>query len=358
MAFLYYIALLLFGFIAMYCLFLPQTKRFDNSKKFTFFMQPILYIYLLFVLGAIGAYYLTDNQDFIIRLSPEKVIIPLLCPIIVYFFAYIFGKKAQTIALILCVSACILLQPTEAKFVPFGLNEYVFKGLAVIFFSVFCLGYKILNILPHTIVIASVTMLAGVSLLSSIGGAPIYLALIAAPLIGSLLAYLGVNLHRVKIEFDDVACQVLAFMMFFVFSLDMSELSFGSCIIFTMIFWAELTVALYNKFIAHKAETLIENTHFFAAAQKLTLAALMSNIFKVGLICMFFGWFQLFSLNQYSLPIVTFFVVLWLDTSMGANLLQAPKTLKQINSEFVKDLKQNLQETKETISQISKKKDS
>ena len=358
MAFVYYIALLLFGFIAMYCLFNPQAKRFDEGKKFTFLMQPIVYIYFLFVLGALGAYFLADNSDFIAPLNLEKIIIYLLCPAVIYSFAYMLGQNAMRIALVLCVAACIFLQPMEDKFVPFGINEYVFKCLTVIFFSIFCLFYRILNILPHTIVIASVSMLFGVSLLSSIGGAPVYLALSSAVLIGSLIAYLGVNLHKIKIELDDVACTLLAFMMFLIFSLDIQELSFGSCIIFTMIFWAELAVAAYNKFLVHKSPVLIENTHFFAVAQKLTLASLMSNIFKIGIICMFFGWFQLFSLNQYSLPIVTFFVVLWLDTSMGTNLLQAPKTLKQINSEFVNDIKQNLKETKETITQFSKKKDS
>ena len=72
---------------------------------------------------------------------------------------------------------------------------------------------------------------------------------------------------------------------------------------------------------------------------------------------MFFGWFQLFSVNQYSLLIITFFVILWLNTTMGQNLLQTPKTLKEINSEFVKDIKQNLKETKETILQMKNKKD-
>jgi hypothetical protein len=42
---------------------------------------------------------------------------------------------------------------------------------------------------------------------------------------------------------------------------------------------------------------------------------------------------------------------------MGANLLQTPKSLKQINSEFVRDVKQNLKETKDTISKITGKKD-
>jgi hypothetical protein len=101
----------------------------------------------------------------------------------------------------------------------------------------------------------------------------------------------------------------------------------------------------------------MQNSHFYAAAQKITLAALMNNIFKVGVIVMFFGWFQLFSVNQYSLPIIAFFVVLWLNTSMGSNLLQTPKTLRQINSEFFADMKQNLKETKDTISKISNKKD-
>ncbi len=356
-AFLYYVVFLIFGFGGMYCLFAPQAGRFEKNAVFSFFMQPILYVFFLYVLGAIGAFYLVPESDFIIIPNLMEILLPIFCMMLIYATAFLFGEKLSSVILIFCVALCIYLQPMENKFVPFGLNEYVFKCLAVVFFSIFCIGYKVLNVLPHTITIATGTMLLGVSLLSAIGGAPVYLALVSAVLLGSLMAYMGVNLHKIKIEFDNVSCAILAFMIFSIFKLDMAELSFGSCVIFTMIFWAELAVASVNKFLINKKGTLMQNSHFYAAAQKITLASMMSNIFKVGVICMFFGWFQLFSVNQYSLPIIAFFVVLWLNTSMGSNLLQTPKTLRQINSEFFADMKQNLKETKDTISKISNKKD-
>lgn len=357
MAFLYYAVFLIFGFIGMYFMFAPQVKRAEKSGQVTFFTQPVLYMIFLFALGMIGAYFLSDNKDFISLLNPVRVILPILCVCMIYSADIFFGEKMRTIVLILCVGLCIFIQPVEKNFVPFGLNEYVFKTLAVAFFSVFCFFYYILNILPHTIVVATVSMLLGLSLLSVIGGAPVYLAIVAAMLIGCLGAYLWVNLHRVKIELDNTSCSILGFMIAYLFMLDMGELSFSSCIVFSTFFWAQLALALYNRFLVNKSGDLIENSHLFAVAQKITLAALMSNIFKVGMVCMFFGWFQLFSVNQYSLPLVTFFVVLWLNSTMGANILQTPKTLKQVNSEFVEDIKQNLKDTKETLSQISNKKD-
>lgn len=356
-AFLYYVLFLLFGFVAMYAAFAPQAKEFEKKEKFSFFMQPILYVFFIFALGAIGAFSLVDLTDFITQLSFVRIILPLILVPLIYAAAFLFGKKTMNAAVILSVAVCVFLAPLEAKFVPFGLNEFGFKVLAIAYFSAFCLGFKVLNYLPHTISVVSITMLMGVSLLSAIGGAPVYLSLISALLMGSLLAYLGVNLHRVKVEFDDVSCAVLAFLLANIFMLDMGEMSFSSCIIFSMVFWAELALAGWKKVFVSKRGNLIENSHIYAAAQKLTLATLMSNIFKIGLVCLFFGWFQLFSVNQYSLPIISFFVAIWLDFSMGANLLQTPKTLRQINAEFVADIKQNLKDTKETISQISNKKD-
>lgn len=356
-AFLYYTAFLIFGFIAMYCAFSAQTKLFEKKGKMAFSMQPILYIFFLNCLGAIGAYFLTDNKDFITTTNLFRLVLPLICAVVIYSVSWFLGGKAEAISVVLSVALCVLMQSPEGKFVPFGLNEYVFKFLVIVFFSVFCLGYKVLNVLPHTIVIISATMLLGVSLLSGIGGAPVYLALVSSMLLGALTAYMGVNLNRVKIEFDEKSCTILAFLICNIFMLDMGELSFSSCVIFTMVFWAELAVALYNKFFVNKSGSLVENSHFYAAAQELTLSTLMSNVFKLGLITTFFGWFQLFSINQYSLPIVTFFVILWLNTSMGANLMQPPKSLKEINLEFVADIKKNLKETKETISQITNKKD-
>lgn len=356
-ALLYYVAFLLFGYVAMYGAFAPQTKKLEKTGNFSFFMQPILYISLIYALGSIGAFFSIDTSDFIVPLNVTRVILPLILVPVIYLAAFLFGEKAMSIAVIASVVICVFSTSIETKFVPFGLNEYVFKFLAVIYFSIFCLGFKVLNYLPHTISIVSINMLIGVSLLSAIGGAPVYLALLSALLIGALSAYLGINLHRVKIEFDDVSCAILAFLISYVFMLDMGEMSFGSCVVFSMIFLGELALAIWKKLFISKSGSLIENSHIYTAAQKLTLAILMSNIFKVGIVCLFFGWFQLFAVNQYSLPIITFLVVIWLNSSMGANLIQTPKTLKQINAEFVRDIKQNLQETKETLSQISKNKD-
>lgn len=357
MAFLYYVAFLFFGFVAMYASFAPQANKFEKVGRFSFFMQPILYVFIIFTLSSIGAFFLADTSDFITPLDLVRIVLPLILVPAIYATAFLFGEKSMSLAVILSLGVCVFLTPLEAKFVPFGWNEFVFKILAVIYFSVFCLGYKVLNYLPHTISVASITMLLGVSLLSAIGGAPVYLALISAALIGALSAYLGVNLHKVKIEFDTLSCVVLAFLLSNIFMFDMGEMSFGSCLIFSMVFWAEWVFAVWKKLFISKSGNLIENSHIYMAAQKLTLATLMSNIFKVGLVCLFFGWFQLFSVNQYSLPIISFFVALWLSSSMGANLIQTPKTLKQINAEFVADIKQNLKETKDTISQISSKKD-
>ena len=357
MAFLYYVAFLFFGFVAMYASFAPQANKFAKEGRFSFFMQPILYVFIIFTLSSIGALFLADTSDFVSLQDSIRFVLPLILVPVIYGAGFLFGKRAMIFTVILSVALCVFSIHIEAKFVPFGWNEFVFKILAVIYFSAFCLGYKVLNYLPHTISVASITMLLGVSLLSAIGGAPVYLALTSAALIGALGAYLGVNLHKVKIEFDDLSCVILAFLLSNVFMLNMGEMSFSSCIIFCMVFWAEFALAVWKRLFISKNGTLIENSHIYQAAQKLTLAALMSNIFKIGLVCLFFGWFQLFSLNQYSLPIVSFLIALWLSSSMGANLIEAPKTLKQINAEFVADIKQNLKETKETISQISGKKD-
>ena len=67
MALFCYIVFLLFGFTAMYFAFSLQVKSFEKNRKFTFFMQPIIYVFILYALGTFGAYYLTDNSDFIAK---------------------------------------------------------------------------------------------------------------------------------------------------------------------------------------------------------------------------------------------------------------------------------------------------
>ena len=114
-----------------------------------------------------------------------------------------------------------------------------------------------------------------------------------------------------------------------------------------------ISVALWNKYVVFRSGRLAENTDFYLAAQQFSAPALTFNILRICFIILFIGWFQLFASNQYSLIIVSALFSLWLCHSLG-HPNSGARTLKEINKEFVKDLKQNIAETKEIFTKHHK----
>ena len=77
---------------------------------------------------------------------------------------------------------------------------------------------------------------------------------------------------------------------------------------------------------------------------------LMLNICKIGMVVIFISGFQLFAVNQYSLFIVCFAIVLWLNRSF---VYPSKKmTFSEMNKNFVADVKQNISEVKKSIDNL------
>ena len=97
---------------------------------------------------------------------------------------------------------------------------------------------------------------------------------------------------------------------------------------------------------------MFENTNYYWLASHTSAQLAVTSMAKISAVLLFLAWFQLFSVNSYSLPIVTFIIIYWLNGSIGN---AQKKTLKQINKEFVEGLKQNINETKKALKKKEKK---
>jgi hypothetical protein len=118
-----------------------------------------------------------------------------------------------------------------------------------------------------------------------------------------------------------------------------------------MFLWAEILTALWMRFMETHSGMLRENTNYYRLANLLTVQELSVTILRICVVLLFIGWFQLFSVNQYSLLIVAFGLAFWLNSSGGKG---SPATIKEINKEFVEEFKQNLEETKNILTRNKK----
>ncbi len=349
-----FIAFLLLGFIGMIALYRPVCEQYKQTLIFKYKMLPFPYIFGLYAVGATAAYFLVNLGDFIEPLTILRALLPLGLALLIYLSSLFISGFVFYLLVIGCVAINIYIQPLGIGNSFANLPLWEIRAALIIIFSVFCLGYKVLSFIPHTIIIPSVITLLGVVILGILEAAPLYEALCAALLIGILLAYLGINFNEVKINLDDGACCALAFLIFGILALNIGEYCLPSCLIFTMIFWAELAVSVWNRYIITRSGRLNENTNYYALSHKVSAHDLTLVIAKIGAVSLIVGWFQLFAVNQYSLLLVSFILVLWLNNTFGMPLGKR-QSLKEINHEVADDLKKNLQEAKDVFSSFGKK---
>ena len=352
--FVIFLALWIAGFLAMFVSYAPVTEKYLKTLNFKLYMLPFPYILFYFACGSIGAYFLTDNTDFIEPINALRIALPIILAAAIYLMSMLSVRWLFAVLVTVCVSAVVLIQPIGGGSAFPSLPIWLIQALTIIFGVIYCLGYSMMNSTPQALIIPSVMTLLGLCILSGIGAAPVYSAYAAAVFTGVLVAYLGVNFHADKIDLDNGACTAIAFLIFSLLVLQLGEFSFPSCMIFTAVFWAELAFALWHKYVVSRTGTLQENTNYYLAGLRLDFNALGLNISKICIITLFLGWFQLFSVNHYSLFLIALVIALWLNSSLGQNE-NAPQGIKEINREFVKNLKQSLKEAKDVISQSRNK---
>lgn len=349
-----YILFILASFVAMVLIYNPIANKCMQTAETKFYMLPFNYILIFYALSSLVIYFGFKHSDFIQPLTATRAFVPLVLATIIFISSLFLSKVLQSLIVFACVALTVWMQPLGEGFPFQEIPTWLSKITLIVFFSVFCIFFSIMNSLPHIMIIPSVIILLAVSLLSALSAAPIYLALSSAVLIGALCGYLSVNLNMVKIPFNNESCSALAYLIVNILLLDASEFSFSSCLIFTIIFWAEFIIALWNRFVIIKSGSLSENTFYFQAAEKYNMRVLLINISRISVICMFIGWFQLYSVNQYSLIIVCLAIVVWLNYNFVHPT--ESKSLKQINQSFISDIKQNLSEVTESFSEISSQK--
>ena len=341
------------GYLAMYILFKPQTIKYEKTLQFNFMMQPFLYIYIICFGASIAAFFIGEHTDFIEPLTITRLMIPFIGAAIIYASYLLLSDFMANIITIACISAVVFIQPLGIGNAFPTLSPFTVKIAALIFSSLFCIGNRLLNIIPHTFIIPNLTILLGLCILSFVGASPLYIAACAAALSGTLCAYLHINFYEIKIDISNAFCTAVSYLICSLLLMNLGEYSFASCLIFTMVFWAELISALWNRYFVYRSGYLYENTNFYLAAQRFSIIHLTVNILRISVIILFIGWFQLFASNQYSLMIVSLLFALWLNHSLGHPGSNA-RSFKEINKEFINDLKQNINETKNIFTRRDK----
>lgn len=338
---------LIFGFLGMYVLFTPKVNLYKKNLNLTISMLPFPYLFLFVALGMISGYFIRENNDFIEALTMTRVLVPLALSWVIYFTYVFCSPLFYSLVVMLCIGITVWLQPIGIGTPIPALEVWQVRLIVFILASIFCLSACVINSVPHTFIIPSIVILIGLSVMTLIDAAPVYFAFCSAIFIGALAAYLHPNFYEVHIDFDTPTCAAVAYLICNLLLMNLGEFCFSSCFILTSVFWAELLVALWRRYGVVHAGHLFEHTNYYWLASNYSAQTTTISIAKICIILLFLAWFQLFSPNAYSLPFISMIIALWLNNSIGDS--SGSKTLRELNKEFVENIKQNIEEAKNII---------
>jgi len=345
---------MLLSFLAMYFIYKPAINNYMQTLEIKLSSLVFPYVLAVYTVCAVAAYFTLETNDFIEPITLIRMAAPPILAAVIYTAVMLFSKSVIYGIVAIAVGITVWLQPIGIG------NAFPYDPLLVrlglfVWALIFCLGSRIMNILPHTFVFPNIVILGGLIMLALIGASPLYIAVCAAILIGILAAYMSMNYYSISIDLDDGSCVAISYLICSLLLMNAGEFCFPSCVILTLIFWAEIFAALYNRFIVAHIGTLSENTNYFFAAQRHTLQTLSTAVFKIGIVLLLLAWFQLFSVNPYSLPLIALCIVLWLDGTLGRKE-NTPYTLSDINRQFIRDVKQNINDFKKLFNSETKDK--
>lgn len=328
----------------------------DNPDNFKFYQESWLYLGGLSIIGMLGIFYfMPDMQDIIVPVNAYEL--PIICFLaVLIYFMFLFDVKWLYYSTIL-FSVAVMVGFVPEDYAVFG-NMVPFWAERLILFAVIAvwvLGLRNLNGLSGIFGVNAVAVTLGIAIIAFVGGMPLYLGMMGLFLAGIWLGFLNLNWYPSKVFLSSGSCTATAFLLAWILLKGTLELAGPSVVILMMFFIAESLWILIQRYIFNvKAPDWTENTvYFHAFEQGVNVAAIGVAVAKICIINMIFAGFQLLAANAYSFPIFTLVVNAWL-LGILYRVDEGKKTLKEINREVFKNVKEELANVKKNINRGKK----
>lgn len=318
-----------------------------NYRKDTFlpvYATSFVAFLVLFALNKI-------TYDFIFSISWLEIISVFAIAIGIYVTSLFKKTNRFTIlALSLGVILCSLLLPHEFLLFQGSLPLWGDRALVILIWIAFSWCYQYLNGIDGLVSMQSLFIAVGIFILSLLGAVPNLVGNFSAVLIGAIGSLLIFNWYPAKLLLKTGACIAIGFLLGWMLLLCSQEGSSGSGLIFSMFLIVEVLFAIVKKFSLNPqyANIVANTTYYQTNISGLSPEAVCQNISKILTILLIFGCFQIYSPNNYSLPLASFVLTIWFLSRLK-NWQEPNKTLKEINTDVINDLKENVEDIKKII---------
>lgn len=297
-------------------------------------------------------YAVTPTQrDFINDIGWLQVVVPLLLAGAVYGVTLISKVARFTpAAIFLAAGVSVFLLPSDFLMfnghLPFWLDR-IFILLIWFLFSNF---YYILNGVDGLIGTQTFCIAAAFGILGIIDAIPLFYTMIAVSLMSISGSFLILSWFPARISLTQDSCKVLGFIVGWLLVFSSAEGLAPCNFIFIVFFILELIQAAVKKIsLRDRYESLTANTTYYQAnVSGLSPAEICVFLFKLQTVLVIIGCFQLYSPNAYSLPAFSLVLGAWFLNKLK-NWQTPDKGLKEINKDFMEDIRQNIEDIKNNI---------
>ena len=349
--FLYSVLLICIGFVCSRLVLNFLKEESDEVEQYAFYKDPWLYMYLMMVLCLSAVFFLVPNyNDVIVSLTTTSIWIWLSLAFVIYI---VFLLETDRLFLIVLAASSLILSFSFSGdalvfggIVPFWADRLI---VALIIF-LFTFSSQWLNDLPGIFATQCLTIALGLSIVAIIGGIPHVLGFAGAGLAGVWLGYFHLDWFLGKIKINNGACMAASFIFSGLLLDGALEMAAPSMLILIMYPLTEIVWSFFRRYVFYvKRRNWSENTAYMSIAYKGASAEVLSMaVVKIGFVNVVLACFQLFSVNGFSIPLFAFVVNLWL-LGMLYNADEKPKTFKEVNQDFVKNVKEGLKNIKQSV---------
>lgn len=347
------IATLIVGFALSFTGFYLYSKK-ASKISCSFLKQELAFapIYITSVILLSLLYFITPlKYDFIHNFSAYEVFVPLFLAGFCYGIS-LFPKTAKfiNIALIISIGISAYFLPTDFMLFKGQIPLWIDRLILIVLWSIFACFYFILNGIDGILPIFNTSYLMILILLTALDASPLFYGLAATGLLSANGSFLIFNWHPSKIKISNNSCKIFGFMLggLMIFS-SIENLAPCFAIILTL-FVLELLQSIIKKLSLHdRYSNLSSNTIYYQAhISGLTQNQVCFAIFKIQILFIVLGCFQAYLPNNHSLPIASLFLAAWFLNKLK-HWDEPQKNIKEINEEFIKDIKQNFTDLKNKI---------
>ncbi len=270
---------------------------------------------------------------------------------LIYMLAYFRPAIKYTLPGILLFSTIFcLLVPEQFLLFDGNLPFWADRCFLTVCLALFCFCFPLLNGIDGIAPIMLITPLFGIFILSLLDGAPLLLGFLCLAAASVFLSLLVFNIWPARFPLNNAECLGFAFLSGCLILKSVQDGAASCNLVFNMFYIYTILFVILQKITlrSDKQNITADTPYYKAFAKGLLPTDLYRSITRICVFLIIIGTFQLYAPNSYSIPLLSIIAVVWFGSALQ-NWDKKIPTLKEMNQNIVREVKNNINEIKDNL---------